>query len=406
MMRPEVNRRGISFRARLLFAFVAIALLAALLGGLLLMVGLFRIGTISYIPQPNPTDRPSLRGQLRDFTSFTTQNLGSRPTTSLVLIAALVMVTAIGALVIAVTRGILRDVRAVSLAAERFALGERDVRLPIRGQDEFSQLVRSFNEMADALDQQVHQLEQLEARARRFSADVSHELRTPMATMLAVTDVLAQDTAARSRDGFQAAQLISSQTRQLAALVEDVVEISRFDAGVVQLQLSEVDIGLLLPTTLRRRAWTERVRLEVSPGTVIVADPRRVDVIVANLVANALRYGSPPVSVVAGPIAAGWLQIDVRDHGPGLDPADFSRVFDRFFKADAARDRSSGSGLGLAIAQENAAAHGGQIRAANHPDGGSVFSLQLPTGGDDGRRSAIVTRPARRHEIGGAEYRS
>ena len=124
---------------------------------------------------------------------------------------------------------------------------------------------------------------------------------------------------------------------------------------------------------------------DVPAGLSSRLDRRRFDVIIANLVANALRHGGPPVTVTARAEphgrGGGQLAVEVRDHGPGLPPAAIAHVFDRFYKADTARARSEGSGLGLAIASENAQLHGGQIQAGNHPDGGAVFTVTLPLNG-------------------------
>jgi len=159
--------------------------------------------------------------------------------------------------------------------------------------------------------------------------------------------------------------------------VNDLIEISRFDAGVAALAVNEVDVAELVGATLQTRGWSESVRTELAPAMTARLDPRRVDVILANLVGNALRHGEPPVSVRlrADPHR---ILVEVRDHGPGVDDAALPHVFDRFYKASAARARSEGSGLGLAIARENARLHEGDLTVANAPDGGARFTLRLP----------------------------
>ncbi|WP_206185054.1 sensor histidine kinase [Thermoactinospora rubra] len=275
------------------------------------------------------------------------------------------------------TRGVLRPVRELGRAARLLGEGELRTRIEVRGSDELAEVARTFNDTAAELERHVKQLREMEADARRFVADVSHELRTPLAALAAVADVLDEQAARLPEPAGRAARLVSQETLNLTALVNDLIEISRFDSGVAALALNEVDVAELVRATLRTRGWSERVRTELPPAVTARLDPRRVDVILANLVGNALRHGEPPVSVrlSADPH---WIALEVRDHGPGLDAAVLPHVFDRFYKASAARARSEGSGLGLAIARENARLHRGDITVTNAPDGGAVFTLRLP----------------------------
>ncbi|MGJ6967813.1 ATP-binding protein [Streptosporangium sp. G11] len=275
------------------------------------------------------------------------------------------------------TRGVLGPVRELGRAARLLGEGEMWTRIAVRGSDELADVARTFNNTAAELERLVKQLREMEADARRFVADVSHELRTPLAALTAVADVLEEESARLPAPADRAARLVSQETLNLTALVNDLIEISRFDSGVAALALNEVDVAELVRATLRVRGWPERVRTEVPPGVTARLDPRRVDVILANLIGNALRHGEPPVSVRlrADPH---WIALEVRDHGPGLDEAVLPHVFDRFYKASAARARSEGSGLGLAIARENARLHQGDLTVTNAPDGGAVFTLRLP----------------------------
>nr|WP_225311489.1 HAMP domain-containing sensor histidine kinase [Microbispora cellulosiformans] len=275
------------------------------------------------------------------------------------------------------TRGVLRPVRELGRAARLLGRGEMRTRIEVRGSDELAEVARTFNDTAAELERHVEQLRAMEADARRFVADVSHELRTPLAALAAVADVLDEEAAGLPEPAGRAARLVSRETLNLTALVNDLIEISRFDSGVAALALNEVDVAELVRATLRVRGWSELVRTELPVAVTAWLDPRRVDVVLANLVGNALRHGEPPVSVRlrADPH---WIAVEVRDHGPGLDEAVLPHVFDRFYKASAARARSEGSGLGLAIARENARLHQGDLTVANAPDGGAVFTLRLP----------------------------
>ena len=281
---------------------------------------------------------------------------------------------------IAASRPVLLPVRRLARAAQRMSGGDLSVRIQPRGRDELAQLVTSFNGMASALDDKVAELEQMAARARQFAGDVSHELRTPLTAMTAVVDILHEDPGLTG-DAATAAGLVRQEVQHLNRLVEDLIEISRFDAGTAQLVTDETDIANAVGRCLRARGWSG-VGTDVPAGLTARLDRRRFDVVLANLVGNALRHGGPPVTVTAGiqpdGRGCGQLAMEVRDHGHGLAPAAIPQVFDRFYKADTARARSEGSGLGLAIAWENARLHGGHIHAGNHPDGGAVFTVSLP----------------------------
>ena len=294
----------------------------------------------------------------------------------------LAMITTVA---IAVYRPVVLPVRRLARAAQRMSGGDLSVRVQPQGRDELAQLVTTFNGMASALENKVGELEQMEARSRQFAGDVSHELRTPLTAMTAVVGIL-HEHPGLTGDAATAALLVQQEVQHLNRLVEDLIEISRFDAGTAQLVIDETDIANAVGQCLRARGWPS-VRTDVPAGLTARLDRRRFDVILANLVGNALRHGGPPVTVQArihsgaiqsGGPGGGQLTVEVRDHGDGLPPAAIPRLFDRFYKADTARARSEGSGLGLAIAWENARLHGGHIHAGNHPDGGAVFTVSLP----------------------------
>ncbi|MGV9315377.1 ATP-binding protein [Streptomyces sp. NPDC003691] len=274
---------------------------------------------------------------------------------------------------------VLRPVRELGRATRRHAAGDYTSRVRVRGRDELADLARDFNTAAGALEASIDELRAQDERAKRFVADVSHELRTPLAAMTMVATVLDEDAATLPPDTAHAARTVSAETARLARLVDDLMEMSRFDSGAARLNLAPTDLAEAVRATLSLRSWTGRVETELPPGITVPVDRRRIDVIIANLVGNALRHGAPPVRLtLAAAPAGGPLTVEVTDSGPGLPPEALDRVFDRFYKADAARTRSEGSGLGTAIALENARLHGGTIEAANRPGGGAVFTLRLP----------------------------
>jgi two-component system sensor histidine kinase MtrB len=281
-------------------------------------------------------------------------------------------------------RGVLRPVRALRRATRRMAEGHLDIRLAVNGSDELADLSRSFNETAAALERSVTELRRLEAQARRFVADVSHELRTPLAAMSAVTDVLDEGAPHLDRETADAVGLISGETVRLARLVDDLMEISRFDAGAARLNLDEIDLCVSVGRTLASRGWLDQVETrQPEPGVLRTrVDPRRLDVVVANLVGNALRHGAPPVllslRVKDERPEGAWAVIEVTDSGPGIAETAMPHIFERFYKADTTRTRSESSGLGLAITAENVHLHGGRIHVRNRPEGGAVFTVEMP----------------------------
>ncbi|MEU3281278.1 ATP-binding protein [Streptomyces antibioticus] len=287
-------------------------------------------------------------------------------------------------------RGVLRPVRALRHATRSIAEGRLDTRLTVEGSDELADLSRTFNETAAELETSVAELRDMEARARRFAADVSHELRTPLAAMSVITDVLDEGAARLDSETATAVQLITTETVRLTRLVDDLMEIARFDAGAAVLHLDEIDLAESICRTLASRAWTEEVDVRLPESDVLRGrvDPRRLDVIVANLVGNALRHGARPVELRLSAERTGpetQAVIEVRDSGPGIPDSVLPHVFERFYKSDTARTRTEGSGLGLAITAENVRVHGGAIRAANHAGGGALFTVVLPLRRHDDR---------------------
>jgi two-component system, OmpR family, sensor histidine kinase MtrB len=296
------------------------------------------------------------------------------------MLAAIGLVLAVmTGVAVAASRRVLRPVRRLAQAAQRMSGGDLSVRIKPKGRDELAQLTTAFNDMAAALESKIGELERMEARARQFAGDVSHELRTPLTAMTAVADILPGHPDLTG-DAAAAAQLVSQEIRHLNRLVHDLIEISRFDAGTVQLVTDNTNVAAAVAACLRARGWAD-VDTDIPAGLAMQLDRRRFDVILANLIGNALCHGRPPVTVQASIQRADGgeqLALVVRDHGSGIPAEAVPHVFERFYKADTARSRSEDSGLGLAIAWENTRLHGGHIEAANHPGGGAVFTLWLP----------------------------
>ncbi|MFE8939255.1 ATP-binding protein [Streptomyces sp. NPDC007872] len=293
---------------------------------------------------------------------------------------------------------VLRPVHRLGEAARQLGEGKLDTRLRVTGADELADLTRTFNGAAESLQKKVADMSAREESSRRFVADMSHELRTPLTALTAVTEVLEDEQDSLDPMIAPAVALVVSETRRLNDLVENLMEVTRFDAGTARLVLDEVDIADQITACVDARAWLDAVELDAERGIVAPLDPRRLDVILANLIGNALKHGGSPVRVSVR-TEDGELVIAVRDHGPGIPGEVLPHVFDRFYKASASRPRSEGSGLGLSIAMENALIHGGSITASNSvgEDGevdGAVFVLRLPLDAS-GITSEVRTRSGR-----------
>ena len=293
-------------------------------------------------------------------------------------VAAVVLSGFVGALA---ARGLLRPLRETRNAAHRLEVGLLGTRLPEEGGDEFADLGHAFNRMAEALEASIGDLRALEASHRRFVADVSHELRTPLTALTTAADVLEAHRAGLDDPGGRAARLLVRESHRLATLVEDLMEISRLDAGAAPMSWEPVDVAALVGSAVATRGWSGQVQLgttgDGARGVTTVADPRRLDAIVANLIGNALEHGRPPVRVLVT-ASAQEVVVVVNDAGSGIAPDHLDRVFDRFYKADPARPGGRGSGLGLAIAKENARMHGGDLTVASPSGSGATFTLRLP----------------------------
>jgi len=276
-------------------------------------------------------------------------------------------------------------VRQAAQTAEQLAEGDLDKRMRVIGEDDMARLAESFNEMADSLKQQITQLEEFGQLQRRFTSDVSHELRTPLTTVRMAADVL---HASREEfpDGLaRSTELLVDELDRFELLLADLLEISRLDAGVADLAAEKMDLVELVERaveSLHAIAESSGVELRVTapPERLeIVADTRRVERVMRNLVANAIDHAEGgPVEIRFGGNEQA-VAVTVRDYGVGLRSGEAELVFTRFWRADPSRNRrSGGTGLGLSISQEDARLHGGDLDAWGEPGEGSCFRLTLP----------------------------
>jgi two-component system sensor histidine kinase MtrB len=277
----------------------------------------------------------------------------------------------------ALARRTLGPVARASEAARLIAGGRLDTRLPVGAADEFGAWAAAFNEMADALEAKIAALSAAQARELRFTANVAHELRTPLTALVAGASLLSSQVSHLPDPARRPVELLITDVSRLRTLVDELMEISRLDAGSEPILHRLVDVRSVVAALISARGWQGRVAVDGGPLT-LTTDPRRIERILANLVGNAVEHSGRDVVVRTGTDGADGC-VEVADAGPGIPPEHLPHVFERFYKADSAR-AGLGSGLGLAIALENATLLGGTISVSSDVEGGSVFRLTLPLG--------------------------
>jgi two-component system sensor histidine kinase MtrB len=321
-----------------------------------------------------------------------------------VLVVAGAMLVMMNSLIaVYVTRSVVRPVSQAALTAESLSSGDLSVRMPVQGEDEMARLGTSFNRMADNIQDQITQLAELSQIQQRFVSDVSHELRTPLTTVRMATEVLYD-----SREDFdpvnrRSTELLYHQVERFQALLADLLEITRFDAGAATVAAEKTDLlhlaadVILTAQPLASKADTEVFLVPSGTDVNAEVDPRRIERIVRNLINNAIEHGEGrPVDVILGSDEDA-VAIVIRDHGIGMSAEQASRVFDRFWRADPARARTTGgSGLGLSIATEDTRLHHGRLDAWGEPGDGSAFRLTIPRRAGDsvGQDSPLQLPPA------------
>lgn len=271
---------------------------------------------------------------------------------------------------------LIRPIQALTAAAERLSAGDLSTRVQTSGSDEIAVLALTFNQMAESL-------QKAESNRQAMTADIAHELRTPLSVQRAHLEAL--------EDGIYPLELenlkpIYEQNLALNRLVEDLRTLALADAGQLQLDRAPSDLVRLTRRVLdgfTPRARTQQVSLAFSASEslpLLSLDSGRIEQVLTNLLSNALRHSPPGGTIsVALETRDDQAYLTVRDEGSGIPPEAMGQVFDRFYRADRARTREDGgSGLGLAIARQLVEAHGGELAAANHPQGGAVFTLTLP----------------------------
>ena len=301
------------------------------------------------------------------------------------LIAGLILIVLISLITWVVVRQVVKPVREAARIATEFTSGDFRQRMKVYSQDEISTLGNAFNKMAESLEKQIARLENLSRVQQRFVSDVSHELRTPLTTLRMASEVIAA-----SKDNFdptvaRSSELLVAQLDRFERLLEDLLEVSRFDAEVAVLEAVDFDIVQLVNrcaedlALVAKERKTEIFVKSSEPVVMIKADIRRVERILRNLMANAIDHAEEVQIDVLITASENDVAIGVRDYGVGLDENSLTRVFDRFWRADPSRARTrGGTGLGLSIALEDARLHNGELEAWGRPGRGAHFVVTLP----------------------------
>lgn len=314
---------------------------------------------------------------------------GEEQTLSLVrgtlLIGGAVLLVLLAAISLLVARQVVLPIRSASRIAVRFADGRLRERMAVRGEDDMARLAMSFNEMAESLSRQISQLEDFGNLQRQFTSDVSHELRTPLTTVRMAADLIHDSSDELDPTLRRASELLVAELDRFETLLGDLLEISRHDAGVAELSVEQLDVRACVRaalSTVRHLAKDSATELIVDlPDDEVIAqvDPRRVERILRNLLANAIDHGEGKPVLIRMRADDQALAIIVRDQGVGLRPGEDKLVFNRFWRSDPSRvRRSGGTGLGLAISLEDARLHNGRLEAWGEIGSGACFRLTLP----------------------------
>jgi two-component system sensor histidine kinase MtrB len=296
-----------------------------------------------------------------------------------------VLLVLLAGIALLVSRQVVVPVRSASRIAERFAEGHLSERMPVRGEDDMARLAVSFNDMAESLSRQITQLEEFGNLQRRFTSDVSHELRTPLTTVRMAADLIYDHSDDLDPTLRRSSELMVSELDRFETLLNDLLEISRHDAGVAELSVEAVDLRTTVQKALGNVGHLAEdagieLLVDMPPEDVIAeVDPRRVERILRNLIANAIDHAEhKPVRIRMG-ADEDTVAVTVRDYGVGLRPGEEKLVFSRFWRSDPSRvRRSGGTGLGLAISVEDARLHQGRLEAWGEPGEGACFRLTLP----------------------------
>jgi len=293
--------------------------------------------------------------------------------------AAVVALLLSPALAWLIARWVAAPLQRMAAAARSVAAGEYDHQLPTEGPTEVRALAAAFNEM-------VHKVRASQQAQRDFVANVSHELKTPLTSIQGFAQAILDRTAGTPEAQKRAAEIVLDEALRLHSLVDDLLDLAKFDAGQVAIDLKPTDIAAVLDAVAERlalRAQEKRINLvrQQGPMPSVVADGDRLAQVFTNLLDNAIRHTPEGGRIsLSAEVSSGWVTIHVEDTGPGIPPEELTRIFERFYQLDHARrgGKERGAGLGLAISREIVAAHGGALTAQSVVGRGTRFTVRIP----------------------------
>ena len=298
------------------------------------------------------------------------------------LLAGVVLTFLIGLTTYFVMRRLIAPIQDAARVAEELTNGNLDLRMDFQGEDEIASLGYSFNEMAVSLQQQISRLENLSKLQQRFVSDVSHELRTPLTTIRMASQVIFATKDTFEPTVARSAELLISQIERFESLLTDLLEVSRFDAQAAVMEVEEIDLVALVKETIDYvHPSQDRIITLQAPNTSIMVDvdPRRIKRIIRNLISNALDHREDKRVDVRIAETDNEVSVGVRDYGSGFNFVDRKMLFERVWRADSSRARSTGgTGLGLSISLEDAKLHQGEIDAWGERGKGAHFVLTIP----------------------------
>lgn len=359
-------------QATAIFSFREVTLVAAAVP---VRFAATRPGGVVLLFQPAQDLDPAIRQLTRSLLTYTL--IGS--------VAAVLLAALLG-------RMIVRRLTQVRTAAAALAEGDLSRRVPAEGSDELADLARSFNHMAGRLEQLVSGLRTSEELRRELMAAIAHELRTPVTSIRGFAEAL-QDGMVPPEKQPHYFDIIAGESARLSRLIQDLFDLAKLEAGQLEFRMQAID----LPAWLERFAAGVRPRVEgaglrletaLSPaarGLRITGDQDRLEQVLHNLVENAIRF-SPPggtirLELTSAAAEAGAVAISVSDQGPGVQPEEQARIWERFYQGRDRSARPGGAGLGLAIVRSIVEAHGGRVGLESRPGQGARFWFSLPVSG-------------------------
>jgi two-component system sensor histidine kinase VicK len=313
---------------------------------------------------------------------------------TLELVKLIVQAVAVGLVISAalsyiLSKTLLQPIIGMTKAAEAIAGGDFSRELDVESEDEIGQLADTFNNMAHQLKENLEKIKKSDALRREFVANVSHELRTPLTSIHSYAETLTDYRDISKEEEMDFLHVILNESDRMAKIVQDLLELSRFDAGSSKLSIEKFSLAqsardVYDAVALEAKKHGQTMRIETAENLPMISGDRaRIEQVLLNILSNAIKYtpDGGEISIVSGK-TENQVWVRIQDNGIGIPEEDLPRIFDRFYRVDKARSRESGgTGLGLSIAREIISRHGGEIRIKSTPGAGTAVTVELPLEG-------------------------